>query len=81
MSLGTLYGTTEIRALAASAIIKHYDLDIEIVSKNDPKFAENFPLGLRPGFIGSDGLKLTQSIPITLYRKCQLEDVSFGLEY
>lgn len=68
MSQGTLYANTRIRAVIPTALVKHFNLDVKIV---DPaqcsEFANIFPLGKVPTFVGPKGVKLTEVIAISVY--------------
>lgn len=66
MSLGTLIGTQQIRSLPPRALIKHFNLDVKVVAKED-KLLEKFPLGKIPGFVGPKGFKLQEVIAISIY--------------
>lgn len=74
MSQGILYGDAKyadrrIRTVVAVAIIKKFNLDVKVVNPDDDKtrFRRYFPTGKLPGFIGPNGLKLTEAIAVCVY--------------
>ncbi|KAK6204720.1 translation elongation factor eEF1 gamma [Scheffersomyces amazonensis] len=67
MSQGTLFGQKQIRTVPLRALIKHFNLDIDFVTNEDPAFKKSFPIGKIPGFIGPKGFKLHEVIAISIY--------------
>lgn len=69
MSQGTLYADQRIRSVAVAAIVKHFDLDVKVVAPADDKatFDKYFTTGRVPAFVGPKGLKLTESIAVSIY--------------
>lgn len=69
MSLGTLIGTTETRAILPVGLVKALKLDVKVESKGGADHLHNFPLQKVPCFIGNDGFKIHEAIAIIYYRK------------
>ncbi|ORY86858.1 elongation factor EF-1 gamma subunit [Protomyces lactucae-debilis] len=70
MSFGKLYSFTgNARTTALLAVAKANALDVEIleVKPQSEEVLKEFPLGKVPGFIGADGLKLTECNAIAIY--------------
>lgn len=55
--------------MAVAAIVKHFDLDVKVVAPADDKatFDKYFTTGRVPAFVGPKGLKLTESIAVSIY--------------
>lgn len=71
MSQGTLFANDRTRARIATAVVKHFKLDVDIVDADSSAvFAKNFPLAKVPAFIGPKGVKLIEVIAISIYRMC-----------
>lgn len=82
MSQGTLYANEKIRTIFVKAVVKHLNLDVKIVDPADDKatFDKYFPTGKYPAFVGPKGLKLTETLAITLYCMYIYHQVQLGCE-
>lgn len=68
MSLGTIFVSDRIRSFPPLVVINKFKLDVESSTQQDPRYAEHFPLGKIPCFIGPNGdLVLHEVIAITIY--------------
>lgn len=69
MSQGKVYADNRIRSVAVAAIVKHFNLDVEVVTPADDKanFDKYFPTGKVPAFVGPKGLKLNEAIAVSIY--------------
>lgn len=65
--MSVLYTGDSIRGVLPKAIIKQYNLDVK-VTPPDATFEKYFPTKKIPGFVGPKGLKLTETIAVSLYR-------------
>ncbi|OBA21864.1 translation elongation factor eEF1 gamma [Metschnikowia bicuspidata var. bicuspidata NRRL YB-4993] len=75
MSQGTLFADSKIRGAIPTALIKHFNLDVEIVEpESSAAFKKSFPLAKVPGFIGPKGVKLNEVIAISVYLLSLVED-------
>lgn len=67
--MSVLYAEEQIRTYLPKAIIKHYNLDVK-VSARDAAYEKYFPTGKVPALVGPKGLKLTETLAVSLYRMC-----------
>lgn len=69
MSQGTLFADGRIRGLTPKALIKHFNLDIEVADPSGKAYERNFPLKKVPAYVGPKGFKLHEVMAISLYCK------------
>lgn len=69
MSQGTLYANEKVRAVFTKAVVNYLKVDVKIVdpATEQATFDKYFPTGKYPAFVGPKGLKLTETLAITLY--------------
>ncbi|CCH62140.1 hypothetical protein TBLA_0G01980 [Henningerozyma blattae CBS 6284] len=67
MSQGTLFVNDFPRGIVAKRLVEFYNLDVKIESTSSPTFIKEFPLKRIPVFITSDGVKLQEMTPLSIY--------------
>lgn len=67
MSQGTLYGDVQTRCILPVGLVKAFNLDVKLASKDASEFAAAFPSGKVPAFAGPKGYKLQESIAVLYY--------------
>lgn len=70
MSLGTLYGDVETRCILPVGLVKAFNLDIALSTRESDAFKAAFPSGKVPAFEGPKGYKLQESIAVLYYCRC-----------
>lgn len=69
MSLGTLFGNGQTRAILPEGIVRAFNLDVKVLPGGSPEHVANFPLKKVPAFVGPHGFKIHEAIAVIYYRK------------
>lgn len=67
MSLGTLYGDEQTRAVLPVGLVKALNLDVKLEKAKTDAHLKAFPNGLVPAFTGPKGFKLQEAIAVMYY--------------